>query len=255
MVPHAASRDTQLARSGIVVLKMSLRSIFVRGRARIFSVFLAVSFVTCLPAGANAQDAIENVDIGKNEVGAPPAGFELLPSGEGKQGQWRVVQDATATAGLAIEQAGVEVTEDRFPLAIYKTAPLKNVEISLRLKATGGRIDQGGGVVVRLMSPDNYYLVQVDALRDRVLLSRVTNGVSEEIVGVDADIASHAWHTLAVRAKDDRISVSFDGNWMFTGYDKALSHAGRIALWTKGDSVTRFDNISISPLSQLEQRY
>ncbi|MEH2470964.1 hypothetical protein V1281_007847 [Nitrobacteraceae bacterium AZCC 2161] len=244
-----------MARSGIVVLKMSLRSIFERGRARIFSVFLAVAFVTCLPAGASAQDAIENVDIGKNEVGAPPAGFELLPSGESKQGQWRVVQDATATAGLAIEQAGLEVTEDRFPFAIYKTASLTNVEISLRLKATGGKIDQGGGVAVRLMAPDNYYLVQVDALRDRVLLSRVTNGVSEEIVGVDADVASHAWHTLAVRAEDDRISVSFDGNWMFTGYDKTLSHAGRIALWTKGDSVTRFDNISISPLSALEQRY
>jgi hypothetical protein len=46
------------------------------------------------------------------------------------------------------------------------------------------------------------------ALRDRVLFSLVSNGASEEIAGVDADIASHTWHTLAVRTKDDEFVVS-----------------------------------------------
>jgi len=151
-------------------------------------------------------------------------------------------------AGLAIEQSGVEATEDRFPLAISKTAPLKNAAISLRLKATGGTSDRDGGIAVRLKTPDDYYLVQLDALRDRVLFSLVTNGVLEEIVGVDADISSHTWHSLAVRAKDDQFVVSLDGVWVFTGFDKTLSQAGRIALWTKGDSVTRFDQIEIAPL-------
>jgi hypothetical protein len=35
----------------------------------------------------------------------------------------------------------------------------------------------------------------------------------------------------------------------------ALSKPGRIALWTKGDSVTRFDSIAISALSTSEERY
>jgi hypothetical protein len=197
-----------------------------------------------------------NVDIGANEVGAPPAGFDLMPSGDGKQGRWTVVRDATAAAGFAVERDGVGAIEDRSPLAIYKSALLKDVEISLRLKATGGKSDQGGGVAVRLMSPDTYYLVQVDALRDRVILLLVANGGSEEIVGVDADIAAHAWHTLVVRPEDDRFAVTFDGNWIFTGYDKTLSHAGRVALWTNGDSVTRFDSITITPLLPAsEQRY
>ena len=159
-----------------------------------------------------------------------------------------MVRDATAKAGLAIEQAGIQTTDDRFPLAIYKPASLKNAEISLRLNAAGGKSDQGGGLAVRLSSPQNYYLVQLDALRDRVLFSRVSNGASEEIVGIDADIASHSWHTLTVRAKDDEFVVSLDGIWVFTGFDKTLSQAGRIALWTKGDSVTRFDQIEIAPL-------
>jgi hypothetical protein len=256
VVPHAASRDAQLARSGGGGLKVPLSNEIARGWTRIFRFFLAVALFACLQTEVAAQDTIVNVDLGKNEVGAPPAGFELLPSGKGEQGQWRVVHDATATVGLAIEQAGIKATEDRFPFAIYKAAPLKNVEISLRLKATGGNSDQGGGVAVRLMSPDTYYLVQVDALRDRVTLLLVNNGVSDEIVGVDADIASRAWHTLAVRAEDDRFAVTFDGNWIFTGYDKTLSHPGRVALWTKGDSVTRFDSITITPLIPAsEQRY
>ena len=209
---------------------------------------LAIAFVTCTAMTARAQDAATNIEIGKNEIGAPPGEFELPTLGDGKQGRWTVVRDATAKKGLAIEQAGIQTTDDRFPLAIYKPASLKNAEISLRLNATGGKSDQGGGVAVRLSSPQNYYLVQLDALRDRVLFSRVSNGASEEIVGIDADIASHSWHTLTVRAKDDEFVVSLDGIWVFTGFDKTLSQAGRIALWTKGDSVTRFDQIEIAPL-------
>jgi hypothetical protein len=76
-------------------------------------VLLAVASVTCLELAASAQDATTNIDIGTNEIGAPPAEFDLLPSGDGKQGQWTVVHDATAKTGIAIEQAGVQTTEDR----------------------------------------------------------------------------------------------------------------------------------------------
>jgi hypothetical protein len=196
-----------------------------------------------------------NIDIATNEIGGPPAEFELPPLGRGTHGRWTVVQDATALAGIAIEQAGVQTSEDRFPLAISRTASVKNAEISVRLKADGGKSDQGGGIALRLRSPDNYYLVQLDALRDRVLFSLVSDGAPEEIVAVDADIASHSWHTLTVRAKDDEFVVSLDGTWVFTGFDKALSHAGRIALWTKGDSITRFDSIAITPLPAAEETY
>jgi hypothetical protein len=223
-------------------LKVLLSSKFIWRRARTFRVLPAIACVACLELGASAQDAAANVDIEKTEIGVPPSEFDLSP------GKWTVVGDATAAAGLAIEQSGVQTTEDRFPLAIYKPASLKNAEISLRIYAAGGKSDQGGGVAVRLKTPENYYLVQLDALRDRVLFSLVSNGASEEIAGVDADIASHTWHTLTVRAVDDQFTVSLDGIWVFTGFDQTLSQPGRVALWTKGDSVTRFDQIEIVPL-------
>jgi hypothetical protein len=228
---------------------MSLRSRYVSSRARIVCVLLALACVTCTELSASGKDAVANISIGKNKIGSLPAGFDL------SQGHWTVVGDASATSGLAIEQSGAQTTEERFSLAISKTASLENAEISLRLNPVGGTSNQGGGIAVRLSSPQNYYLVQLDALRDRVLFSRVTNGASEEIVGVDADVALRSWHTLTVRAKDDEFVVSLDGTWVFTAFDKALSQPGRIALWTKGDSNTRFDSIAITPLPAAEQGY
>jgi hypothetical protein len=237
-------------------LKVSPKVEFGWARARIICVFVAVACVTGAGLGARANDAATYIDIGNNEIGAPPAEFDMPRQGEDKQGKWTIVHDGTATAGVAIEQSGVENTEeDRFPLAISKTVPLRNVEISLRLKATGGTTDRDGGIALRLRTPNNYYLVQLDALRDRVLFSLVTDGVPNEIVGVDADIASHTWHTLAVRAKDDQFIVSLDGTWVFTGFDRTLSQPGRVALWTKGDSITRFDSIVITPLPAAAERY
>jgi hypothetical protein len=236
-------------------MKVSRKLEFVRKRVRIFCVLAAVACITHPESGANAQDTTTTIDIGKSGIGAEPAEFKLSPSGGGRRGSWTVVRDATARTGTAIEQVGVQTTGDRFPLAIYEPASLKNAEISLRLNAAGGKSDQGGGVAVRLSSPQDYYLVQLDALRDRVIFSLVNNGVSEEIVGVDADVTSHTWHTLTVQVVDDEFTVSLDGIWVFTGFDKTLSQPGRIALWTEGDSLTRFDSISIAPLPTSEERY
>lgn len=221
---------------------------FTQRRARIFATLVAVACVMWLDFASSAQDIATKIDIGNNEIGAPPAAFEVSPLGEANGDSWTVVRDATAKAGVAIEQAGLQAAEDRFPLAIYKAASFKNGEISLRLKADGGKSDESSGLAVRLSSPEDYYLVQLDALRERVLLSLVSHGVSEEIVGVDADIAPHTWHALTVRAKDDQFIVSLDGIWVFTGFDKTLSQAGRIALWTKGDSIARFDQIEVLPM-------
>jgi hypothetical protein len=219
---------------------MLLGNDLMSARARFFGVLLVAICVACPELAASAQSKATTIDIGKDGIGIAPAEFDL------PQGRWTVVHDATAKGGLALEQSGVPAAED--PLAIYKTASIKNVEINLRLKADGGESERGGGVAVRLSSPQDYYLVQVDALRDRVLFFRVSGGASEEIAGVDADIASHGWHTLTVRAVDSEFTVSLDGAWVFTGFDKTLSKPGRIALWTKGDSVTRFDQIEIIPL-------
>jgi hypothetical protein len=224
-----------------------------KGKRIRFFVLVTAACLAGAHGPARAQSASTSIDIGQ-KAGLPPVTFDFLPTSQAGRGRWTVVQDATAATGFAIEQPGASTTPDR-SLAVYKPAYLKNADVSLRLKAVGGSEDHGGGIAIRLTAPDTYYLVQLDARRDRALFSRVTNGLSEEIVGVDADIASDVWHTLSVRAMDDEFVVTLDGNWIFTGFDKTLSRAGRIALWTGTDSATRFDSMTIAPLLPLEQHW
>jgi hypothetical protein len=42
--------------------------------------------------------------------------------------------------------------------------------------------------------------------------------------------------------------VSFDGETLISAQDRTFSDAGKVALWTKADSMTYFDTISITPL-------
>jgi hypothetical protein len=58
----------------------------------------------------------------------------------------------------------------------------------------------------------------------------------------------NGWHTLALKAEGDRFTVSFDGKALLSAEAGTFPDAGKVALWTKADSVTYFDPISIMPL-------
>jgi hypothetical protein len=51
-----------------------------------------------------------------------------------------------------------------------------------------------------------------------------------------------------LRAEGDRLSVSFDGKALIAQTDRTFTGLGKVALWTKADSVTHFDQIRITPL-------
>jgi hypothetical protein len=42
--------------------------------------------------------------------------------------------------------------------------------------------------------------------------------------------------------------VTFNGKTLHSTTDRTFTGAGRVALWTKSDSVTRFDQINIQVL-------
>ena len=73
-------------------------------------------------------------------------------------------------------------------------------------------------------------------------------GRREQIASADTKVAAGAWHALRLQASDDRFTVSFNGATLYSATDRTMTGTGRIALWTKADSVTRFDRIEITPL-------
>jgi hypothetical protein len=174
--------------------------------------------------------------------------FTQWRTGEGDAAEWTLVADASAEGGRAIAQVSKDKTNYRFPLAIYKPFSGKDLEFLVRFKPVAGTVDQAGGIAVRLLTSDDYYVVRANALEDNVRFYRVVKGQREQLGGADIKVAPNVWHTLALKAEGDRFSISYDGKTLFTAEDKTFAGPGKVALWTKADSVTHFDTIAITPL-------
>jgi hypothetical protein len=207
-----------------------------------------VGATTLGPPGLPARSAATQIDIAAMPPEAPPPGFSFWRTGNGAAAEWRVVVDPSGAGKRAIAQVGRDTTDYRFPLAVYQAISATNVDVVVRFKPVAGSVDQAGGIAVRLTTPDDYYVVRANALEDNVNFYRVVNGRRQEIKGFDTKVAGDQWHALGLRAEGDRFTVSFDGKPLFTAEDKTFGSAGKVALWTKADSVTHFDAISITPL-------
>ena len=197
---------------------------------------------------ALAQSGLVLVAVQRMKVGAPPEGFDAARTGRGDPAEWTVVADDGADGGRAVEQTSTDPTDYRFPLAIYGAVSAANVDVMLRFKPVAGKVDQAGGIAVRVSDADNYYVARANALEDNVRFYRVVKGRREQLSGADLKVASNTWHTLGLRAEGERFTISYDGQTLYDATDATFAQAGKVALWTKSDSVTRFDQIKITPL-------
>ena len=111
-----------------------------------------------------------------------------------------------------------------------------------------GKVDQAGGIAIRLKSANDYYVVRANALEDNVRFYRVVGGKREQLAGTNIKVASKIWHVLRLVAKGDRFTVSLDGQELFTATDRTFSSTGSVGLWTKSDSVTWFESLEIKSL-------
>jgi len=129
-----------------------------------------------MPRTAAAQNVTTQIDVSRMSPGLSPDDFTFWRTGDGDVGDWRVVEDPSASGRQVIAQTSKDPTDYRFPLAIYQPISARNVKVVLRLKPVGGTVDQAGGIVVRLTTPDDYYVVRANALEDNVRFYRVVKG-------------------------------------------------------------------------------
>ena len=213
-----------------------------------FAAAVAACAIACAASTGFAQQGTMMIAIEKMDLGKPPANFDFARTGQGGPGQWVVVSDPTASGGQAIEQSSTDRTDYRFPLAIYTPVSAKNADVSVRFKSVAGKVDQAAGIAMRLIDGDNYYVVRANALEDNVRFYRIVKGTREQLEGANLKVSANEWHTLGLKAEGEHFTIIFDGKQLFTASDRTFAAAGRVALWTKADSVTRFDRIEIAPL-------
>jgi hypothetical protein len=172
--------------------------------------------------------------------------FDFAASGDGRPGEWLVIDN---DAGRGLAQSDSEPAGNRVPFAIYRHFSARDVYVSTRFMTISGKIDQAAGVFVRFRSPDDHYAARASALENNVKLYRVVAGRREMIGSMEVNVSGQAWHTLGIAARDDRLTVFFNGRELFVATDRRFpGPAGKVGLWTRADSMTLFESLNIGSL-------
>lgn len=191
------------------------------------------------------------VDFTGDAVGQPPKGFSFGHTAKvGTPGKW-VVQAEGSNKFLA--QTDADTTRARFPVAVFSDVTAVDVDLSVRFRPISGRVDQAAGLVWRYRDEDNYYIVRANALEDNVVLYKVENGKRTDLpvkgegrtYGKKAEVPAAQWSTLRVVANGPRFEVYFNGTRLYEVDDSTFTQAGQVGVWTKADSVTQFDDLTV----------
>jgi hypothetical protein len=198
---------------------------------------------------ALAQGGGRTWDFQGDAVNSPPAGFRFGRTGQGREGKWVVLTDPSAPSGdHVLAQTDADDTDYRFPVAVADAPTLRDLRLEVRCKPVGGKVDQACGLVFRYRDPDNYYVARANALEDNVNLYHVVKGRRRQIQGWRGKVASNTWHGLAVEARGNRLQVFWEGKPILDARDDTFGDAGKVGVWTKADSVTYFDALTVTPL-------
>lgn len=161
-------------------------------------------------------------------------------------GRWVVQSDEGAPSGRhVLAQVDADQTDNRFPMAVVDQPSLRDLRLSVRCQTVAGRIDQACGVIFRYQNENNYYVTRANALEGNVRFYRVVDGTRRQLAGWDGPVTSGSWHTLCIDAQGDHVAVSWDRQQVIDIHDQTFQNAGKFGLWTKADSVTHFDDLTV----------
>ncbi len=195
--------------------------------------------------------ATTKIDFSQDTIDQPPKGFEFGHTADvGRPGKWIVQADG---ANHVLAQTDADPTRSRFPVAVLSDIAAADVDLSVRIRPVSGGIDQAAGLVWRYQNQDNYYIVRANALEDNVVLYKVEGGKRTDLplkgegrtYGKKSEVPSAQWSTLRVVANGRLFEVYFNGSKLYEVEDATFAEPGKVGVWTKADSVTQFDDLTV----------
>ncbi len=215
-------------------------------------VSVSLLLLSAMLAGQASQRRV--IDFESDKAGHPPTSFAFGLTGSGKPGVWVVRKDdASPDRGNVLAQTDPDRTSFRFPIAVLNDVTTKDVDISVRFRPVGGGVDQAAGLVWRYQDANNYYIVRANALEGNVVLYKVQNGKRTDLpvkgsgrtYGKKADVPKNAWSQMGVTVRGTLFTVSLNGQGLYEVEDATFTGAGKVGVWTKADSVTYFDDLTV----------
>lgn len=211
-----------------------------------------------LPAALPAGAAEKLFDFGSYKLNQPPAGFRSLLAGEGKPGEWKVIEADVPSlltpfspgAKPTLQQAALaqlsrDKTDERFPILVYDEETFGDFTLTTRFKIVDGETEQMAGIAFAIQDEKNYAYVRASALGGTFSLFRVVGGVRSAPVTIRVDIPKGQWHEMKVEWRDKVIRASLNNRFSLPEQPEKADHQGRIGFWTKSDSVSYFADTRI----------
>jgi Domain of Unknown Function (DUF1080) len=156
-------------------------------------------------------------------------------------GRWAVEEMADAPRGkhVLVQRA----TTNPFNVIVAPSGPYTDVDVSMKFKPISGREDASGGIVFRFHD-GKYYVVRANALEDNFRLYYYERGRRQLASATVKAPALGQWHTVRAVVVGDHMQAWLNGALLLDHRDSRFK-SGRVGLWTKADSITAFDDLTI----------
>ncbi len=209
------------------------------------------------------------VDVSKEKVGGESSKFlsvvgnwvivddggKLVMAVDGRQ--WQKGQPAGGLAEKAREIYGARHEEfidnvkafAYFPYAVAKEVEdFHEGEISVRFKMVAGQLDQCAGILFNLKPNGDYLAVRFNGKEDNVVLWTFNQGKRSFVKkgSENVPLEMNQWYTLQISVKGINLQASLNGKHLLD-YTLAEPVSGKVGLWSKTDSVSYFDEFTVTP--------
>jgi hypothetical protein len=210
-------------------------------RRRLFKTTLAALVVagwSRLPAATAAEEPKVPENLPTEQFDFETKGIEGWTTVDG---QWTVEDMAGAPSGkkVLVQRA----TRNQFNVIVAPPGPYNDVDVSMKFKPISGQEDASGGIVFRF-NDGKYYVVRANALEGNFRLYYYERGRRQLATASVKPPALGPWHTVRVVAVGDHMQAWLDGT-LYLDHRDARFKSGRVGLWTKADSITAFDDLTI----------
>jgi hypothetical protein len=135
-----------------------------------------------------------------------------------------------------------------FPYAVARDIDdFHDGDISIRFKIVAGQLDQCAGILFNLKSNGDYLTVRFNGMEDNVVLWTFNKGVRKFVKkGTEnVPLARNQWHTLQISVHGTNLQASLNGKHLLD-YTLAEPVSGKVGVWAKTDSVSYFDDYTVS---------
>jgi len=214
---------------------------------------VAVSFAWPLRA------AERHFDFSGARLNEPPPGFHSTVSGEGKPGEWKVIEEDNGPSPAppggkppvtprhpVLAQLSRDSTDEHFPMLIFEGETFGDFILTTHFKTVEGAVEQMAGVAFRIQDEKNYYVARASSLGNSFRFYKFVHGNRSTPVGPDIEIPKGVWHELKVECKGNKIRCFLNGKQVMPDITDSSFAEGKVGFWTKSDSVSYFSDTRIA---------